>query len=279
MTKEEANKRYRELLDTVGRDSLGALFPNDFEVYMMGLELVNSDGDTEEYFLFPVMPKNISKSEPELTNLKKTAGGISILSTTTFVPETISISGDFGRTFKVLLGNTWLDFKALAIDTVKDVKSISKNRVARVLNPFSKTIKTGYGCTKILQGMLKKSVTVDDNGQPYRLYFHNPTLGEAHLVEKESFSLNMDENGSNMIWQYQMSVTTIAPIEDIRPQKRVSSLQQAMLIGKVQQGANIFAKGAKVAVVTGASKTAADIYYKGREFVQDAINSVSPVRF
>ena len=171
MTKEEANRRYREFIDTAGRETLGALFPTEFEVYMMGLELVDSDGDTVEYFLFPVMPKNISKSEPELTNLKKTAGGISILSTTTFVPETITIGGDFGRSFKVLLGNTLLDFKALGVDLLKNTKNVTGGQVLRTLNPFSKTIKTGYACTKILQGILKKSVTVDDKGQPYRMYF------------------------------------------------------------------------------------------------------------
>ena len=278
MTKEEANRRYREFIDTAGRETLGALFPTEFEVYMMGLELVDSDGDTVEYFLFPVMPKNISKSEPELTNLKKTAGGISILSTTTFVPETITIGGDFGRSFKVLLGNTLLDFKALGVDLLKNAKNVTGGQVLRTLNPFSKTIKTGYACTKILQGILKKSVTVDDKGQPYRMYFHNPTLGEAHLVEKETFSLNMDESSTNRVWQYSLSLTTIAPIEEVRPQKRVSSLQQAMVIGKLQQGANIFAKGAKGAIVTNPSKSVDEIFLRGRQWLGDTINSISPIR-
>ena len=278
MTKEEANRRYREFIDTAGRETLGALFPTEFEVYMMGLELVDSDGDTVEYFLFPVMPKNISKSEPELTNLKKTAGGISILSTTTFVPETITIGGDFGRSFKVLLGNTLLDFKALGVDLLKNPKNVTGGQVLRTLNPFSKTIKTGYACTKILQGILKKSVTVDDKGQPYRMYFHNPTLGEAHLVEKETFSLNMDESSTNRVWQYSLSLTTIAPIEEVRPQKRVSSLQQAMVIGKLQQGANIFAKGAKGAIVTNPSKSVDEIFLRGRQWLGDTINSISPIR-
>ena len=278
MTKEEANRRYREFIDTAGREALGALFPTEFEVYMMGLELVDSDGDTVEYFLFPVMPKNISKSEPELTNLKKTAGGISILSTTTFVPETITIGGDFGRSFKVLLGNTLLDFKALGVDLLKNTKNVTGGQVLRTLNPFSKTIKTGYACTKILQGILKKSVAVDDKGQPYRMYFHNPTLGEAHLVEKETFSLNMDESSTNRVWQYSLSLTTIAPIEEVRPQKRVSSLQQAMVIGKLQQGANIFAKGAKGAIVTNTSKSVDEIFLRGRQWLGDTVNSISPIR-
>lgn len=278
MTKEEADRRYREAIAGLGRDTLGALFPTEFEVYMMGLELVNADGDTVEYFLFPVMPKSISKSEPELTNIKKTAGGISIISTPNFVPETITIDGTFGRTFKVLLGNTWLDFKALAIDTVKDVKSVTGGQVLRTLNPFSKTVKTGYACTKILQGILKKSVDTDDAGQPYRLYFHNPTLGEAHLVEKESLTLNMDESSNNRMWDYQFSLQTIAPIEQVRQQKKVSSLQQAMIIGKLQQSANIFAKGAKGALIRGTSKNVNELFLKGKQWLEDTVNSISPIR-
>jgi len=278
MTKEEANRRYRNFIDNIGREALGALFPKDFEVYMMGLELVDSDGDTVDYFLFPVMPQNISKSEPELTNIKKTAGGISILSTNNFIPETVSINGDFGRTFKVLIGSALVDFKALGIKLLKNSKGITAGTVARALIPFSRSVKTGYGCTKIMQGILKKSVTVDYKGQPHRLYFHNPTLGEAHLVEKESFSLTMDEGSSNRVWQYSLSLTTIATIGDVRPKKRISSLQTMLVLSKLQQGANIFAKGAKVAISENSAKNINTLASKTRDFFKDTVNSVTSFR-
>jgi len=88
----------------------------------------------------------------------------------------------------------------------------------------------------------------------------------------------MDESSTNRVWQYSLSLTTIAPIEEVRPQKRVSSLQQAMVIGKLQQGANIFAKGAKGAIVTNPSKSVDEIFLRGRQWLGDTINSISPIR-
>ena len=74
---------------------------------MCSLELVNSSGNTIDFFTFPEMPDNINKNEPKRNSVKNTLGGLVVLTSPTAVAQTISIQGNFGRMFKILLnGNT-----------------------------------------------------------------------------------------------------------------------------------------------------------------------------
>lgn len=202
-------QRYRDLLGSLGRPAVSALFPKDFEVYMMALEVVNSKGETLEYLSFPVLPEQFNKNEPELTNIKKTAGGLVSLTSPTFVPEEITLSGTFGRTFKVLVGREIIDFKAFSrsVDVVSAVKTAVKS--------FDAKIKTGYGCTKILQAICDLSTQVDETGVPNKLYFYNQALGEAHLVEKTNLSLRQNRDSSNQMWSYSLTLRTLAPANEI----------------------------------------------------------------
>ena len=64
-------ERQRSLLTSIGRAGLNALFPNDFEFYMVALELVDSESRTIEYFSFPILPSNIREQSTPITNIKK----------------------------------------------------------------------------------------------------------------------------------------------------------------------------------------------------------------
>lgn len=238
-----------KLQGEVGRGVLNMLYPTDFEVYLMSLELVkvNENGREEilNFFSFPVMPSNINQTEPQITNIKKTVGGIVILNTNTYIPKDITISGNFGRNFKILLDNESLDFKGLSFNPQQAVRNAGqavKKKVSDALDlkptTFSNTIKTGYGCIKILQAICDSSVEID-NGRPRRLYFHNPAFGESHLVKITNFSPSQNMQ-QNMIWGYNLQMKSISPAQNVRGVGE-NSLKKTFEIGSVQNGVNMVA--------------------------------------
>ena len=154
MLQYDASRRFRELLLQSGRSTVNALFPEEFEAYIMTLELVDSQGKIADYFSFPVLPNDITKTEPELTNIKKSAGGVTSFTTNTFTPQDITINGNFGRAFKMLVGREVINFNAFGAS----VQSLSKT----IENPFDIKIKTGFGCTKLLQSIVTKSNKLDN---------------------------------------------------------------------------------------------------------------------
>ena len=97
-------KKALELLSSVGRATLATMYSNDFEVYLCSFELTDSDGNTIDFFTFPVMPDSIRKSETKRNTVRNTAGGITQLSSPIYSTSEISIKGNFGRCFKILLG-------------------------------------------------------------------------------------------------------------------------------------------------------------------------------
>lgn len=239
----EATRTVRELLASMTRPVAGALFPDEFEVYMISLELVDSKGDIADFFSFPVMPSEITKTESEMTNIKTTAGGIVSLTTDSLVPHDLTINGTFGRSFKVLIGRDIIDFKAFG----ESYKSIKKGKLKQFKNPFNAKIKTGYGCTKILQQILSKSVQLDNYNKPYRLFLHNPTLGESYLVEKMNFTLRMDDQTSNMMWNYSVNFKILGNA-DLFIDSGISSTTKMLGVGVIQGGINQLAK--KIGVMT-----------------------------
>lgn len=242
----EVTKRFREALASTGRPIMGALFPDDFEVYMMTLELVDSMQNIVDYLSFPVLPDDITKPSPKNTNVKKTAGGVISLTTNTYIPEDITINGNFGRAFKVLVGREVISFKAFGASVKKMIKG------GKLENPFDAKVKTGFGCTKILQGIIDKSVLLDEHNKPYKLFFHNPTLGESHLVESPLFTLRMDKNTTNRMWGYSLTFKTLAPAGAIGTVGQ-SSLLNTLALGALQKGINILGQGVGDIVRAGAS--------------------------
>lgn len=225
--------KYKGLISTVGKPAANALFPNDIELYVFALELVDSSDNTEEYFVFPINPKNIRESYSPLMNIRKTAGGINTISTQTFVPTDIFLQGNFGRQFKFLNGKQTISFSSFSFNRISAPFSFQE---------FDPSIKTGYGCIKIMERIIKKTQKLDSNNKPYKLYFYNLALGNNYLVKPVSLSFNQNEN-ENMIWEYNLQLKSLARIEDISNED-LNSLTSTLSSNNIIQKAGNVALGA-----------------------------------
>ena len=206
------------IIRTVGRAGANMLFPNDLEYYAVTVELVDSRGDTSDYLTFPVNPDSFMYSDKSLANIKKTVGGITSLNTGSFNPKPITISGTFGRSFKLLLKPPLQNNENL------DINLNATEGLALEANVFNTTLKSGYGTIKLLENILVKSKQLDIFNQPYRLYLYAPLIGHSFLVEYNDLSLKQDFTSSNMIWKYNILLTAIAPLTNETGRAQASSL-------------------------------------------------------
>ena len=85
---------------TLGRAALHALYPKDFEYYLVAFELRSYEGAVIDFFAFPIMPSSMKVNKPSAINVKKSFGGVFSTSTEDFVPFEISINGNFGRNYR-----------------------------------------------------------------------------------------------------------------------------------------------------------------------------------
>ena len=178
------------------------MYPNDFELYIVALELVNSKGQVENYFLFPVQPfSNVEQNKP-IQSIKKTMGGYTVMSTETFSSSNIQLQGNFGRKFKFLVNQQVLQFSAYT-----EPKPL-------IQNEFNSFLKTGYGCCKVLEAIIKKSNTLDDSGGAYQLFLYNLAFGNSYVVKAENFDFRQNLE-SNMIWNYTLSLKTLLPLSEV----------------------------------------------------------------
>jgi len=204
-----------------GKAKLAQNFPRDFELYMCALELVDPDGEQIDYFLFPIMPKNINKNETEATSVQFAFSGISVFNKDGFTPNELIITGDFGRALKMVELNKESLVRGINYSISEGYYSSSdvnlgKNFVTKVSEiPFG--IKTGFGCIKILQSIISKAKSHDSKGRTFHLYFYNPALGESYLVvpTKNPLVLSMNDQSTNMIWQYTLNLVIIADLNDV----------------------------------------------------------------
>ena len=201
--------RYKDLLLRLGGATLNALFPKDFEYYMLYLELVGLKNGVEksELFVFPIMPTRISESEVYNENIKKTFGGVSVNGTNSFIPFDIQLQGDFGRKLKLLIGNELIDFSALSFN----------------VSSFATEVKTGYGCFKILEHICRKSKTLDENNQSHRLYLYNPAIGNNYQVRVVNLTKQQTLD-KNMIWGYNLTLKAIERLDIKEPTLGVKNL-------------------------------------------------------
>lgn len=193
-----------EFLNSVGKLTAHSLFPNDFELYFTALELVDSKGRTVDYFFFPINPTNIIENHPSIVQVKKTANGVVSLSSSSYNPSDIELSGNFGKQYKMLVGRTSIIASAMIFGELS-----LENR------EMLPGIKSGYGCIKVLSNILKKSDSLDKKGQPYSLYFYNLSLGNSYLVKKIGVTYSQSiEN--NMVWNYNLILKTLSPLNKIK---------------------------------------------------------------
>lgn len=207
MSIEGAFLRYSQLNNVIGKKAVSALYPNDFELYITALELVDSKKNTKAYFLFPIQPFSISTSYTPIQNIKKTVGGITVLNTETFSPTDTTLQGNFGRKFKFLIGKELVNFSSILLTPDQEQKSF--------VQEFDPSIKTGYGCIKVLEKIIKTSNTLDENKKPYSLYLYNLAIGQNYLVKIPSLSFSQNQE-NNMIWSYSMNIKSLIEVEKIR---------------------------------------------------------------
>lgn len=240
----QITRRYQRQLQTLGRSTLHALYPYDFEVYLVALELTNSSGETIDYLSFPVMPESITKTEPKRTNIRNTSSGVTVLSSSTFMPEEINIKGNFGRNFKILLSENEPSVNGVAYSTKSGVYDLTQvgtntNSLSFTTPLFDIGVKTGYGAIRILKAMISKSNGVDGDGKPFRLYFYNLALGESYLVAVPPSGMTVSQNKEkNMIWEYNLTMKTIAPLNSLKSNVGQSSLTNILSANAIQTGVN-----------------------------------------
>ena len=208
-----------------GRAALASQFPDDFEYYGLQFELQNSKGIVKDTIFFPVMPNQISESEVNLVNVKKSSTAVVSLINTTFAIKQISIAGTFGRKARILI-----------VDTPK--RNESPTNIPSKTE-FSAKIKTGYGVLKLIEKMIAKSLSADEYGQPHFLFIYNFSLGNNYLIEVSDKSFNMSlEN--NMMWNYQINMKAIATAESAKARigGKNDSLQKRMMIDAINKNVN-----------------------------------------
>lgn len=216
MSRESVESNFKDRVNDVGRAALAALFPNDIEEYLLALELVDSGGNTVDYFAWPILPDEIRDTHQEITTVKKTIGGIYVLKNTTFAPRQISISGTFGRRFKLLLNNHPVSFAGFSASQKNGKFNISApNFLGKKVPEFSSFAKSGYGCIKVLESMKEKSKQVDGRGKPHSLYLYNPILGNNYQVEFMNFSHMQDKDQHNRVPAYSMQLTAVAALDSV----------------------------------------------------------------
>lgn len=218
MSIENAVRRRTLLLERLGKTGLNIKYPDEFELYVMALELLDQDFNTLRYFVFPVMPDSFSEDSQQLHSIKKTLGGVHVLATTNFIPTDISLSGTFGRRLRVLLNGTYTDLIASfrTPQGVANWQSVKKGTTEF----FDEDIKTGYGCTKILESMINETNVIDSTGGIKTLIFHNLALGNSYVVRPMGLILTQDRN-SNMLWNYRLTLKSLAPLSALYSSKQL----------------------------------------------------------
>lgn len=224
-----------EALRAVGKVTRNVAYPKEFELYLCAFEVTDQNFSTLQYFVFPVMPISMDEGQTFISNVKKTLGGTVVLSSQGFVPRDITITGTFGRKFKVLLGGDYVD----VISSFKTgVNKILSGKISQGIQEFDARIKSGYGCLKVLEEIINNANVVDAKG-PRHLIFHNPALGNSYLVKPQSLKLSTNQE-TNMIWNYALSMKGVASLEDVMSAVDIrKSRKKLILTGYMQSKADI----------------------------------------
>lgn len=173
-----------------GRMLLHSTKPDEFEFYAFSFELLNSDFSVDSIFHFPVNPNGISINNQNLVTLKKTSKGFSSQFNDSFVGKNISISGTFGRRFRLLLMRD-------SDEATTDLK-----------------IKTGYGATKAMESTIDKLYKLDKFQRPRFLVFHNHAFNQSFVVEviNHQFTQSLE---NNMMWNWSVEMKAVADAKKI----------------------------------------------------------------
>lgn len=232
MAVDDVIKTTREYLGRVGKAGMNVKFPDEFELYIIALELIDSKKNTLRYFMFPVMPNTLEDTITQVHNIKKTLGGVTVLSTTGFIPSEVNIQGSFGRKFRILLGGSFKEFIASFKDTPGKMTKNSFKKGVREF--FDDRVKTGYGSCKVLQSIIEESNTLDDSGGVKTLILHNLALGNSYIVKPSTLKFSMSQE-TNMIWNYNLPLRTIAPLSALYSQEELKKKSSSLVLSAYMQ--------------------------------------------
>ncbi len=238
----------------MGQATLAALYPKEFSVNLIALELQDYTGASIDYFAFPIMPSQLQYDFKPINNLKKTLGGLVNVSSDSFDPQDITISGDFGRNYKLIslsggylpsMGGSNFTNKVDGINTqnatMKPDWSMAYGgfdlRQKRGVNVLSPLVKSGFGCIKLLEGICAKSQqkTLDDRDvknrvgdqyatsvlRPTRFILYNLAFGHIFQVKLVSLTISENQNESNLIPRYNLQLKVVRDLSTLIDRKKV----------------------------------------------------------
>lgn len=234
----------KALTSTIGKAGLNALYPNEFEYYIVTLELTDSTGKTVEYLTFPITPDALTHTSKNLTNVKKTLGGVTAIDIEGFVPTQLSISGTFGRHLKIIANQAEsISSDNSSINGYFNPKTSQQLELKTAI--FNSKIKTGYGTIKLLEALINKSTSLDANNRPHKLFYYSPAQGYSYLIKVMNLELDQDM-GSNMLWKYTLTIETLAPAFSSTPtQENNTALTKSMKLNVLQRTGNIIVNNLK----------------------------------
>lgn len=227
-----------------GAEYLYSKYPNEFEYYALAFEVVDSRGNSVEFFSFPVMPEAIRMSKHMLESIKQTMTGKVVNVNPTFPGIDIKLNGNFGRNFKRLqaevnIGNPRKENIQNGRKENGDsfeVEQYSQDPNFTIGRVFDTDWKTGYGCAKKLEKLLEASAGMDAYNMPYKIFFYNLAFNQALLVEVLDFDFHMSKD-MNRIWQYDITLKALGTANSYYKNARYST-QYLIALTKVLQAGN-----------------------------------------
>lgn len=211
---------------TVGRAALHATAPDNYEYYMCSLELIDYMKEQVGFISFVVMPNNISESTTPIQTQTKTKNGMVTLFNDSFAPVTISVQGTFGRKFRIIANMT---------DPSERGKNFFNGNLGKITG-VNTAVKSGYGLTRVLQYILKKTNELDSQGRPYILLFNNYSFNTSYVVDVISYSFTQSVE-NNMMWFYDFQLKAIAPGSAIKSKKQNNAqLLKSVASNAIAQG-------------------------------------------
>ena len=173
---------YNKVIVPFGEVMLYNTLPNEFELYLVCLQIVDDDkNEIIDYLVFPVNQSSVMQIQKSFTNVKKTFNAIHVNENNTWSPNPISMSGNFGRGFKFVM--------------------TGKQTIP---------LKTGYGVVKYLSNLIKLSKENNSNGRPYRTILYNLAFGDIVTVEIIDCKFTQTQQEAR-IWNYDLSMIAVAP--------------------------------------------------------------------
>lgn len=191
----------------VGKSALHAVVPDDFEYYLLSLELLDSSLNREGFISFTVMPEQIIENHSPIQSVTKTHQGIISVFSDTFAPVDLNIAGTFGRKFR-LVSQLQDPYDASKLTNFLNM-SLGKLGNSLLGGNLSLGVKSGYGLTKVLEHMLKAANQRDATNKPRWLILRNYAFNTAYIVDPISFSFSQNQ-GNNMMWYYSMNLRAVA---------------------------------------------------------------------